>query len=58
MSNVYNDPDYVGVRQTMHERLEKIRRLYGDSDANNQKFIDLYHSQQLKGNSVFLTTVT
>jgi arylsulfatase A-like enzyme len=45
MRNVYNDPDYAGIRETMHERLEKVRRLYGDPDANNQKFIELYHSQ-------------
>lgn len=42
MRNVYNDEAYVQVREMMHQKLEELRRYYGDSDENNQKFLDAY----------------
>ncbi len=42
MQNVYNDEAYADVRETMHQKLDSIRSYYGDSDANDQKYLDLY----------------
>src|SRR5690606_17133771 len=40
MRNVYEDPAYRKVRKNMHKRLAKIRKQYGDSDENNQRFLN------------------
>jgi arylsulfatase A-like enzyme len=42
LRNVYGDPSYSKVREMMHERLDEMREKYGDSDENNQKFLDAY----------------
>lgn len=42
MKNIYNDPAYADVQKMMHQRLTELRAKYGDSDANDQKFIDIY----------------
>jgi arylsulfatase A-like enzyme len=42
MKNIYNDPAYADVQKMMHERLTELRAKYGDSDENNQKFIQMY----------------
>ena len=42
MKNVYNDPAYVEVQKDMLTRLDKLREKYGDSDANNQKYLESY----------------
>ncbi len=42
MQNVYNDEAYADVREMMHQKLDSIRSYYGDSDANDQKFLDAY----------------
>jgi len=42
MKNIYNDRDYVDVQKMMHQKLTDLRAKYGDSDANDKKFIDLY----------------
>jgi len=42
MHNVYNDPAYADVRKSMHQRLEELRKGYGDSDANDEKFLKAY----------------
>jgi arylsulfatase A-like enzyme len=42
MKNVYNDISYSEVRIMMHKRLDELRQQYGDSDANDQKYINLY----------------
>ncbi|WP_257670777.1 sulfatase family protein [Parapedobacter tibetensis] len=39
MRNVYDDPEYKEVRETMHRKLEEVRKKYKDSDENNQRFI-------------------
>jgi arylsulfatase A-like enzyme len=49
MKNVYNDPFYAEVRKMMHQRLEEVRAKYGDSDANDQKFIQKYLNGLKKG---------
>jgi arylsulfatase A-like enzyme len=42
MKNVYDDPSYAEIRTIMHRRLEEIRDYYGDSDENNQRFLNSY----------------
>ena len=42
MKNVYGDPDYTDVQKTMHKRLTEMRKKYGDSDANDQRFLNAY----------------
>ncbi len=42
MQNVYNDPSYADVREDMHKKLTELRSSYGDSDANDEKFLDQY----------------
>ena len=39
MKSVYNDPAYADIQKMMHKRLAELRIKYGDSDANDQKFI-------------------
>jgi arylsulfatase A-like enzyme len=42
MLNVYNDPEYADIREMMHERLNELRTKYGDSDENDQRFLNDY----------------
>ncbi|MCG2460181.1 sulfatase [Flavobacteriaceae bacterium F89] len=42
MKNVYDDPEYAEVQKNMHGRLTEIRKKYGDSDANDQRFLHAY----------------
>jgi len=42
MKSVYDDPAYADVQKMMHERLIKLRELYGDSDENDQKYLKEY----------------
>ena len=42
MNNVYGDPEYADVQEQLHSRLEELRDHYGDSDQNNQKFLEAY----------------
>jgi len=41
MRNVYNDPAYTEVKENLHTRLDKLRAKYGDSDENDQRYIDV-----------------
>jgi hypothetical protein len=49
MKSVYNDPAYAEVQKMMHKRLQELRTKYGDSDANDQKFIQMYLDAMKKG---------
>jgi arylsulfatase A-like enzyme len=49
MKSVYNDPAYAKVQKMMHQRLSELRAKYGDSDANDQKFINMYLDGIKKG---------
>ena len=49
MKSVYNEPSYAGVQKMMHKRLDELRAKYGDSDANDQRFIKLYLEGMKKG---------
>ncbi|MEQ6118988.1 sulfatase [Reichenbachiella sp. MALMAid0571] len=42
MKNVYDDPAYQAVRESMHERLVEMRKKYGDSDENDQMHLNRY----------------
>ena len=42
MKNIYNDPAYADVQKQLHKRLEELRVQYGDSDANDEKFLNAY----------------
>ena len=42
MKNIYDDPDYAGVRQMLHKKLEELREYYGDSDELNDMFLKAY----------------
>ena len=42
MKNLYNDPEYASVREGMHKKLSELREYYGDSDANDEKYLEKY----------------
>ncbi|MFW6044052.1 MAG: sulfatase [Marinilabiliaceae bacterium] len=42
MTNVYDHPAYKDVREMMHQKLDSIRSHYGDSDANDQQYLESY----------------
>jgi arylsulfatase A-like enzyme len=42
LKNIYDDPEYADIKKMMHERLQELRTKYGDSDANDKKFLDAY----------------
>jgi arylsulfatase A-like enzyme len=40
LTNVYDDPAYAEVRETLHTEMKKIREKYGDSEELSQQYID------------------
>ncbi|PZX52153.1 arylsulfatase A-like enzyme [Algoriphagus ratkowskyi] len=42
MNSVYDDPSYAEVKEMMHKKFEEVRTKYGDSDANDKRFLDEY----------------
>jgi arylsulfatase A-like enzyme len=42
MKSVYNDPAYAEVQADMHRRLTELRAKYGDSDQNDQRYLNAY----------------
>ena len=46
MTNVYDDPAYTQVASRLHEELKEIRIKYKDSPELDQKFIDIYMSEE------------
>ncbi len=42
LKNVYDDPAYSTVQAMMHEKLDSLRSYYGDSDANDEKYLKAY----------------
>ena len=43
MKNIYNDPAYSDAQKKLHEKLAELRTKYGDSDENDQKYIQLFN---------------
>ena len=42
MKSVYNDPAYADIRNDLHQKLDGLRKKYGDSDENDQRFLKAY----------------
>ncbi len=42
MNSVYDDPEYAEVQEMMHAKLKELRAQYGDSDENDEKFLNAY----------------
>lgn len=40
MQNVYNDPEYNSIKEDLHNRLEELRKQYGDSDELARQMLD------------------
>jgi arylsulfatase A-like enzyme len=39
MQNLYDNPDYSEIRKVMHQKLDSIRKEYGDSDSLTQEIL-------------------
>ena len=39
MTNLYDDPKYQSIIQTMKKKLKKLRKKYKDSDELSQKYL-------------------
>lgn len=50
MNSVYNDSSYAKVREEMHQKLENLRKQYGDSDEMNQKYLEAYLEHRERNN--------
>lgn len=42
MKSVYDDPEYAEVQKMMREKLVELRAYYGDSDENDEKYLQAY----------------
>ncbi len=42
MNNVYNDPEYIEVKDKLHLKLKELREKYGDSDELSQEYLKTY----------------
>ncbi|WP_297335215.1 sulfatase [Algoriphagus sp.] len=42
LKNVYEDPAYAAVREELHEKLDGLRKKYGDSEELSQQYLDDY----------------
>ena len=40
MHNLYNEPAFSAVRDSLHKNLENLRKLYGDSDGLTQQYLE------------------
>ena len=40
LNNIYSDPSYTGVVNQLKTELERLRRIYGDSDELTQKILE------------------
>ncbi|NME68869.1 sulfatase family protein [Flammeovirga aprica] len=49
MQNVYTDPSYAEVKETLHQKLKDLRKQYGDSDQLTQEMLkaDLKRLEEL-----------
>jgi len=48
MQSVYDNPEYADVQKEMHQKLDELRAHYGDSDANDERFLKEYLDHQEK----------
>ncbi|EOZ95625.1 Arylsulfatase [Indibacter alkaliphilus LW1] len=50
LKNVYEDPDYAGIREKLHGELDAVREKYGDSSEISQRLLEEYLRQfEIKG---------
>ncbi len=42
MHNVYGEPEYADIQNTLHEQLADLRKKYDDSDELDQKYLNEY----------------
>lgn len=50
MQSIYNDPAYAQIRETLHQKLEELRKQYGDSDELTKQFLNEYLEKRNQGN--------
>jgi arylsulfatase A-like enzyme len=48
VNNLYDDPEYAGIIETLKAELQKLRKQYGDSDELSQKFLKDYLDRRKK----------
>jgi len=46
MKNVYNDPEYAEIVKQLTVKLDELRVKYGDSEALDRKYIEMYTSRE------------
>ena len=49
MNNIYDNPEYVNIKDMMHERLIDLRNKYGDSDELNEMHLERYLASRKRG---------
>mgnify|MGYP003681987387 FL=1 len=49
MNNIYDNPEYVNIKEMMHERLVDLRNKYGDSDELNEMHLERYLASRKRG---------
>lgn len=47
--NYYNDPKYGKIREDMHQKLDALRKQYGDNESISQKYVDDFMPLVQKG---------
>ena len=47
--NYYNDPKYGKIREDMHQKLDALRKQYGDNETISQKYVDDFIPLAQKG---------
>ncbi len=47
--NYYNDPKYGKIREDMHQKLDALRKQYGDNETISQKYVDNFMPLAQKG---------
>lgn len=45
LKNVYDDPEYAGIREKLHGELDAMRKKYGDSSEISQRLLEEYLRQ-------------
>ena len=49
MKNVYNDPNYAKIRETLHQKLAALRIKYKDSEELDKMYLAKYQELEKKG---------
>jgi arylsulfatase A-like enzyme len=46
MTNVYGKPEYAAIQAQLHQKLDELRKKYGDSDELSQKYLKSFLEQR------------